>query len=105
VLYLQLHWRVDAAPTADWTVFTHLMRREANGDLVQVAGSDSQPGGGSLVTTHWRPGWRVLDEYEMMLPPDLPPGIYQLEVGMYRPDGAHLPGDGAAIQLGEIALE
>ncbi len=28
ILYLQLHWRVHAAVGEDWTVFTHLLRRD-----------------------------------------------------------------------------
>ena len=44
ILYLQLHWRVQAAVGEDWTVFTHLLRRAASDSgrdsYEQVAGSD-----------------------------------------------------------------
>lgn len=105
ILYLQLHWLVDGPPAAEWTVFTHLLARDGAGGYRQVAGRDSQPGGGSLPTTRWQAGWRVLDEYQIALPAELPPGIYTLAAGLYRPeDGRRLPADGAGIILGEVQI-
>ena len=83
ILYVQLHWLVDSAPTGDWTIFTHLTDLHT-GQV--VAGHDSPPGGGSLPTWRWQPGWRVLDEYQIPLPSDLPPGEYEPATGS-------LPGD------------
>jgi hypothetical protein len=107
ILYLQLHWLVNAAPAADWTVFTHLLRRDENsaGGYVQVGGSDSRPGGGSLPTTRWQAGWRVLDEYQLLLPADLTPGTYTLAAGLYRSDGVRLPAEGPGILLGDVVVE
>lgn len=114
ILYLQLHWLVQAAIDEDWTVFTHLLRRTddngsggsgSGGSFVQVAGSDGPPGGGSLRTSRWQPGWRVLDEYQIQLPGDLAPGTYTLAAGLYRADGARLPADGPGILLGDVVIE
>ena len=109
ILYLQLHWRVQAAVGEDWTVFTHLLRRAASDSgrdsYEQVAGSDGLPGGGSLPTSRWQPGWRVLDEYQIQLPGDLAPGTYTLAAGLYRVDGARLPADGPGILLGDVIIE
>lgn len=105
ILYLQLHWLVNSAMADDWTVFTHLLRRDDSGSFVQVAGSDSRPGGGSLPTWRWQPGWRVLDEYQIALPGDLPPGSYSLAAGLYREDGARLPAEGPGILLGDVVIE
>lgn len=99
-LYVQYHWQVDAPPTHDWTLFSHLV--DSSGKV--VAGFDSQPGRGSLVTTRWQPGWRILDEYEVKLPADLPPGDYTLQMGMYDDTGKSLPAGGAAIELGPLTL-
>ncbi|MBK8046248.1 MAG: hypothetical protein IPK16_03430 [Anaerolineales bacterium] len=49
------------------------------GDLAQVAGNDNPAG------VVWSPrggiqAWRVLDEYEMVLLPDLPPDVDEIEV-------------------------
>jgi hypothetical protein len=105
VLYLQLHWLVDAAPAGDWTVFTHVLATDTVGNGTVVAGRDSRPGNGSLPTLHWQPGWRILDEYQIVLPAALEPGIYQLEVGLYQPSGEHLPVDQPGVLLGEVQIE
>jgi len=47
---------------------------------------DSQPGFNFTPTTRWQPGELMEDTYILNLPPDLPPGTYQLRVGMYDPD-------------------
>ncbi len=121
ILYLQLHWLVDAPPTGDWVVFTHLLAKEETGEeaggeageeaggYVQVVGQDGRPGGGSLPTVRWQAGWRILDEYQMALPADLAPGVYTLAVGLYQPGAegtqARLPAAGAGIILGEVVIE
>ncbi len=103
ILYLQLYWLVDSPPTDDWTVFTHLLRQEADGSSTLVAGHDSQPGAGSLPTTRWQAGWQILDEYQIALPADLPAGDYRLTTGLYQANGQQLPvGESAAV--GEIVL-
>lgn len=102
MLYLQLHWLAEAAPTDDWTVFTHIIDPKT-GQV--VAGHDSPPGAGSLPTARWQPGWRILDEYQIALPADLPPGDYALAAGLYREDGATLPADGAGMALGTFRVE
>ncbi|MFN8490800.1 MAG: hypothetical protein U0350_24625 [Caldilineaceae bacterium] len=103
-LYLQLHWLVKNKPTANWTVFTHLLVQDALGQKRLVCGQDSQPGAGSLPTSQWLPGWRVLDEYELRLPRDLATGQYQVEIGLYQPDGQRLPRTAEGILLGLIHL-
>jgi len=105
VLYLQLYWQVTTAPTADWTVYTHLLQRDAQGNLKLVAGHDSRPGADSLPTTAWQAGWLVLDEYQLALPGDLPAGSYELAIGLYQPSGEHLPTTEGGIALGEVQIE
>lgn len=100
ILYLQLHWLVDAVPANDWTVFTHVV----DAAEAVVAGHDSRPGSGSLPTPRWQPGWRILDEYQIALPADLPPGEYGLRVGLYLADGSRLPATGPGIVLGTFIL-
>lgn len=104
ILYVQLHWSIDAAPAADWTVFVHLTD-PAQPDAPPLAGKDSPPGNNSLPTARWQPGWIVLDEYQLALPPDLPPGAYALRVGMYSADGSTLPPDGQGIELGTVTIQ
>ena len=105
ILYLQLHWNVTAPPSADWTVFTHLLAREAGGNVTVVAGHDSRPGNGSLPTTRWQAGWRILDEYQITLPNDLEPGDYALAIGLYQPSGERLPATDGGVGLGKVHIE
>lgn len=104
ILYVQLYWDVAAPPQQEWTTFVHL-RGPLPEKTQQVAGTDSMPGGGSLPTRRWQAGWRILDEYQLQLPADLPAGRYQLAVGLYNQSGAQLPGTGGGHTLGEVTLE
>ena len=50
------------------------------------------PGDGTLPTTGWLPGEVILDQYEVPVQPDAPPGQYVIEVGMYQAEtGQRLP--------------
>lgn len=105
MLYVQLYWDVAAAPAQDWTVFVHLLDERAEDGAQRIAGVDSRPGAGSLPTTRWQSGWRILDEYQILLPPDLPAGDYGLTIGMYTAGGARLPADDAGLRIGEVNIE
>ena len=84
-IYLQLWWRAHKPIERDWTVFTHVLGPRRPDGTTLWAGDDSPPGRGSLPTTDWSPGDLVLDEYQIRLPDDMPPGEYPLEVGLYDP--------------------
>jgi hypothetical protein len=47
-------------------------------------------------------GWRVLDEYEVLLPAELPPGDYTLRMGLYDAAGNALLAGG--VELGQLSL-
>jgi hypothetical protein len=71
-----------------YTVFVHVLDSEN-----KVWGQrDSLPGGGTLPTTGWLPGEVIVDQYEVPVQPDAPPGKYVIEIGMYRAEtGERLP--------------
>jgi hypothetical protein len=85
IVYLQLWWRATGDPGKDWTVFTHLLGPVKPDGSTVWAGQDARPGQGSVPTTAWAPGDLILDEYQLQLPPDAPPGDYEIEVGLYDP--------------------
>jgi hypothetical protein len=85
IVYLQLWWRATGKPDTDWTVFTHLLGPAKPDGSTVWAGQDAQPGQGSVPTTTWAPGDLILDEYQLQLPVDAPPGEYSIEVGLYDP--------------------
>jgi len=105
MLYVQLYWDVTAAPAQEWTVFVHVLDERAREGGQYIAGVDSPPGAGSLPTKRWQSDWRILDEYQILLPPDLPAGEYGVSIGLYTADGARLPADGAGLRIGEVTIE
>jgi hypothetical protein len=85
IVYLQIWWRATAKVSSDWTVFTHLLGPPKTDGSILWAGKDARPGQGSIPTTAWLPGDVILDEYQIQLPDDVPPGEYPIEVGLYDP--------------------
>jgi hypothetical protein len=81
-LPLTLTWNSLEPVPRPWTVFVHLV--DANGGI--VAESNSQPRGGALPFPFWTPGDWIADSHRLALPPNLPPGSYELRVGLYRPE-------------------
>ena len=78
-LSLTLWWRAEAVPSRDYTVFVHLMI-PPDSIWAQV---DAMPHGGAFPTSQWQPGERIEDHYCLTLPDDAPPGLYEVEIGLY----------------------
>ncbi|MCA9981683.1 MAG: hypothetical protein KDD89_12640, partial [Anaerolineales bacterium] len=79
-LNLTLTWQALDAISEDYTVFVQLLNPA--GEL--VAQVDAWPLQGTYPTSAWRVGETITDPYQLALPPDLPPGEYQLILGFYR---------------------
>jgi hypothetical protein len=87
-LPLTLTWEATGAFKEDYKVFLHL----AAADKTPLAQVDRQPLDGDYATTFWDVGQRLADPYLLAIPPNLPPGEYELLVGMYLPStGDRLP--------------
>ncbi len=87
-LHLTLFWEAMAEVSGDYTVFTHLID-EANNIWGQ---HDGQPADGFSPTSKWTPGILLRDPHDLTLPANIPPGSYQIEVGLYLADtGERLP--------------
>jgi hypothetical protein len=87
-LPLTLYWRAVAEPAGSYLVFIHLVDQAGN----IVGQIDTVPAGGARPTSGWRAGEVIADAHVLSIPDDLPPGSYQLNVGLYNPDdGARLP--------------
>jgi hypothetical protein len=80
-LLLRAVYRASAPTAVPYKVFVHLFQ----GDRI-VAQHDAQPVGELRPTTDWRSGERIVDQLSLRLPPDLPPGEYQLRLGFYAAD-------------------
>lgn len=77
---LELVWRAEAQPAADYTVFVHVLRPDGGCCVWQ---SDAMPRGGTYPPSRWRPGEVVVDTYDIVLPDGLAAGEYVIEVGWY----------------------
>jgi len=79
-IHLRLYWQAREPVGEDCTVFVHLL-----GEDGQLWGQhDSQPEGGFYPTSFWDEGEVIVDEHEIVLRPDTPPGEYQIVTGLYR---------------------
>ncbi|MCB9420938.1 MAG: DUF2723 domain-containing protein [Ardenticatenaceae bacterium] len=84
IINLTLKWEALDYAEESYTVFVHLIDL-ANQPIVTL---DYTPLGGSMPTHLWFPKWlpgqQMLDPYRLQIPPDLPPGTYLIEVGLYE---------------------
>lgn len=86
VLELVLHWQTLQKPPEQYTFFVHLLSPDGQ----VIAGHDRN----DYPTSFWRAeGDEWLMSYAALsIPPETPPGDYQLEIGVYnQPTGARLP--------------
>ncbi|MDY6878366.1 MAG: DUF2723 domain-containing protein [Chloroflexota bacterium] len=81
--HLTLTWHALASPRESLTIFIHLIHGTGHPVFIH----DYTPLGGACPTYLWFPKWlpgqAITDPYRLVLPADLPPGNYWLEVGMY----------------------
>jgi hypothetical protein len=79
---LMLYWQAVTATESDARVFVHLY--DAGGNL------GPQSDGWAVYNTRppytWSPDEVVVDERTLLLPADLTPGLYAIEVGLYDPE-------------------
>jgi hypothetical protein len=79
-LPVTLSWLSLGETPVNYKVFVQLL--DEAGQL--VTGSDAIPAGWTRPTTGWIAGEYIADRHELALPADLPPGNYQLLVGLYE---------------------
>jgi hypothetical protein len=88
IIPLTLFWQTQGTIGEDYNIFVHLV--DADGQ--PVVQNDSAPVGGTRPTSTWQPGELIVDRYGLLLSRDIPPGDYELRVGMYLPaTGERLP--------------
>ncbi len=85
---LTLYWAAQSPINHDYTVFVHL-RQPAGANVAQA---DHRPLGSAYPTSLWPVGQTIRETSQLALPPQLPPGEYELWVGMYLLEtGERLP--------------
>lgn len=83
-LQLTLHWKTSKSIEKRYTVFAHVIGGVNPATKMPVwAQMDTEPVGGSRPTMSWQAGETIDDRYGLLLPANIPPGEYLIEVGMY----------------------
>ena len=103
IVTLTLNWHADRTPSARYKVFVHLL--DASNRV--IAQRDGEPASDTRLTTTWRAGENIADNYGILIEPETPPGEYGIEMGMYRADnGARLPvGNSDHLILGTVTVK
>ncbi len=100
---LTLYWQASGPLATSYTVFAHLLNPAG-----QVVGQhDGLPAEGAIPTTEWA-AHEIISDRHLIEFPALPPGDYNLVVGMYdSATGQRLPafGGGTVIPLETIPLQ
>jgi alginate O-acetyltransferase complex protein AlgJ len=103
-IHVTLYWKSIARTDVDYTIFVHLI--DSSGRVRSQI--DAQPHAGAYPTSIWDVGELVRDEYTLVLPRDLAPGNYRIELGAYEyPDPTRLAvGDARGNPIGDhLVLE
>ena len=94
-LNLTLYWRCDAWLPADYTAFVQVrdtLGRVAEKPGAVIAQMAHPPGGADYPTSLWNVGEVIRDSIRIPIPPETPPGDYEIAVGLYQSaGGARLP--------------
>ncbi len=78
---LSLYWRGESPIPHDYTVSVQML----GPDLRNYAQRDNWPLNGARPTSGWLPGEMIApDRYPMTLSQDIPPGVYSIQVVVYR---------------------
>ena len=80
-LDLLFMWRANQQPTADWALTARLL--DAGG--AEVAAITGPLAGPRNPASQWAAGELARGEHSLLLPADLAPGRYQLQVAVHRP--------------------
>ncbi len=79
-----LDWRVLQRTEESYKAFVHLITA---GNQLVAQGDYYTPMGGAFPSSLWIPRWiegqTFSDPYWLVVPPDLPPGEYAIEIGLY----------------------
>lgn len=103
LLRVSLYWYVLDTPTEDYTLSLRLVSQDG---AILVATKEKGPLYGVSPTSRWRRGEIVADQQTLLLSPNLSPGPYCLEVGLFQEDRRlWLQGkDGRLLPLGCLGL-
>lgn len=76
---LILYWRALRSVEHDYTVFTHILEPPQT-----LWGQEDRPP--TPPTSRWQAGTVYRESYTLRVKPEAPPGFYEIEIGLYRPE-------------------
>jgi 4-amino-4-deoxy-L-arabinose transferase-like glycosyltransferase len=76
-----LYWRGLQPISDDYKVFVNVIDPPT---MAKYAASDAMPVQWQRPTSTWKTGEIIADIHEMLVDPNTPPGIYELQVGLYK---------------------
>ena len=85
---LTLYWRGLSTIEADYKVFANILDPRT---LTKYAASDAMPVQWTAPTSTWQPGQIVEDTHTLPIDVNAPPGIYELELGLYQEGAEGFP--------------
>jgi len=92
-LSLRFYWQAAATPADNYSLFIHLVPLAMN-EYTLLAQADGAPAAPGRSTLSWNDPSETLISlpFQLATPDDLPPGEYQVMIGLYNyVDGARLP--------------
>ncbi|MCD4685672.1 MAG: hypothetical protein K8S97_07035 [Anaerolineae bacterium] len=81
ILDVAFWWSSKADLNTDLVQIFHLQAMEGTDTFV----FDQPPFGARFPTSDWVTGMRVMDEWQLVLPAEMPPGTYRVVTGLYDP--------------------
>jgi len=81
-LSVRFYWQASQPVETSYKVFRHLVGPDGQ----RYGQVDSVPQGYARPTSSWLPGETILDDCEIEVSVDAPPGSYTLQVGLYDPE-------------------
>lgn len=87
-LRLRLYWQSQVPIDQIYKTFVHIWGTPTPMEGGRIWGQeDAQPCDNSYPYSYWMPGDILVEERHISIPPETPPGEYQIAVGMYIDDG------------------
>ncbi len=91
-LQFSIYWQALTKMDAAYTGFAHLVSMDDSGQTTLWGQDDHELGGGVYRTNVWRTDEMIVESYQVSIPPETPPGVYQIMIGVYEwPSLARLP--------------
>jgi hypothetical protein len=96
-----LFWQTQVAPSVDYALTLWLVNQSGQ----EAMRADVEPLGGEYPTSRWGAGQWVRDRFDLVMPRDLPRGLYQVFADWRDPlAGSFLSGGTGRIPLGEVFI-